>query len=159
MYDFTIQYDEKKWKEIEDGIHQIYSNHPDPRSAEASYSVASVISEAFPSINFNEAMRNAPQIVEKFTGHKLDTNNIFTEFGNTFKAQSKHLKTSMDYSNAMLLAAREGQDSDKFKARIHELIEEERLQPPSYRNDYKDMSIFSDLLVESARLAPSALPT
>nr|WP_321298322.1 hypothetical protein [uncultured Sphaerochaeta sp.] len=159
MYDFTIQYDEKKWKEIEDGIHQIYSNHPDPRSAEASYSVASVISDAFPSINFNEAMRNAPQIVEKFTGHKLDTNNIFTEFGNTFKAQSKHLKTSMDYSNAMLLAAREGQDSDKFKARIHELIEEERLQPPSYRNDYKDMSIFSDLLVESARLAPSALPT
>ena len=68
MFDLRVEYDEKKWLDMENSIHNLYSTHPDPRSAEAAYSVASIISDAFPTINKNEAMRNSSQIIEQFTG-------------------------------------------------------------------------------------------
>ncbi|MGE4455259.1 MAG: hypothetical protein AB7D92_12100, partial [Sphaerochaeta sp.] len=159
MFNFTVQYDEKKWLEMEEQIHNVYSNHPDPRSAEAAYSVSNIISDAFPNINKKEAMRNSQKIIENFTGYELDTQNFMTEFVNTMKAQKSDLDVSMTFSKAMLEAQRSGVDSEAYKQKIHEAIEEMGSQKLPYRNDFKDMSLFTDLLVESGRIVPSMMPT
>ncbi|MBJ2354917.1 hypothetical protein, partial [Sphaerochaeta sp. S2] len=159
MFNFTIQYDEKKWLEMEEQIHNVYSNHPDPRSAEAAYSVSNIISDAFPNINKKEAMRNSQKIIKNFTGYELDTQNFMTEFVNTMKAQKSDLDVSMTFSKAMLEAQRSGVDSEAYKQKIHEAIEEMNSQKLPYRNDFKDMSLFTDLLVESGRIVPSMIPT
>jgi hypothetical protein len=159
MYDIQINYDEKKWLEAENRIHNLYSSHPDPRSAEAGYSVANIISDAFPTINRNEAMRNSSQIIENFTGYKLDNQAALTEMMNTMKAQKSDLDVSMKFSDAMLSASMHGFDSDQYKQKINEAMEEMSSQKLPYRSDFKDMSMLTDLLVESGRLIPSMIPS
>lgn len=159
MNKLRINYNQNKWEEMERSIHQLYSSHPDPKSAEAAYSVSNIIADAFPSIDRREAERNSQQIIEKFTGYSLDTQSSFTEVLNTVKAQASDLAVSMKFSNAMETAARKGFDSSAYKLKIAKAFEELDGQKLTYRNDFKDMSLFTDFLVESGRLAPSMLPT
>ncbi|ADY13691.1 hypothetical protein [Sphaerochaeta globosa] len=159
MNNFKVSYDAKKWEEIENSVHKVYSSHPDPRSAEAAYSISNAISDAFPVISRDEAMRNSQQIIENFTGYKLDTQGAWTEFVNTAKAQASDLAVSMKFSNAMLAAKTQGLDSNSYKQKIVQAMEELDSEELVYRNDFKDMSIFTDLLTETGRLVPSMLPT
>ena len=159
MNNYKFSYDAKKWEEIENSVHKVYSTHPDPRSAEAAYSISNAISDAFPVISRQEAMRNSQQIIENFTGYKLDTQGMWNEFINTAKAQASDLHTSMKFSNAMIAASTQGLDSDAYKLKIQEAMEELNSEELVYRNDFKDMSILTDLLVESGRIVPSMIPT
>jgi len=150
---FNIQYDPKKYEPIVQGLRDIYKYAPDPAGFEASYMTANIIAESFPHINKKQAFYDSPKLIEAYTGYKLDTQGFLKEFGKTFQAQREDLKISMMFSRAMMAT-----DEEERKRRLEEA--NEYMQGKLlYRNDFKDMSIFTDLLVSSGKLLPSMLPT
>src|SRR5690606_35126088 len=103
--------------------------------------------------NKKQAFYDSPKLIEAYTGYKLDTQGFLKEFGKTFQAQREDLKISMMFSRAMMAT-----DEEERKRRLEEA--NEYMQGKLlYRNDFKDMSVFTDLLVSSGKLLPSMLPT
>lgn len=152
-FNFRFDYDQKKQDEILDGIRSVYKYHPNPASFEASYSVANILSDSL-NIDKRQALRDAPKIIEAYTGYKLDTEGAWKEFGKTFKAQWEDLQGSMKFTYAMMEP-----DPDKRSQKLAEASEYLNSAGLTYRNDFKDMSLFTDLLVASGKLVPSQLPT